>query len=226
MPSSTPTDTYTYTLSKLAYLKLILHAAKYPSLPVNGCLIGTKDTTKKTVEISDAVPLFHNGFPLVPMLETALEQIEVYCQRIGSSMVGYYCANELYSDTQLSTISAKVATKIDDAVDGGSVVLLVNNSKLKPGTSELAVLPFTSNYGSWKSLSPTSLITSTPVDSLTSSLQHHISQQTYHDVVDFDTHLDIMSMLAAPDSDKGSELKRVGGNVDWLRNAVVGKAVE
>ena len=62
-----------YTLSRRAIMKMILHAAKYPHRAVNGVIIGTV-ASDRSVEMVDAVPLFHSHLALAPMLETALFQ--------------------------------------------------------------------------------------------------------------------------------------------------------
>ena len=62
-----------YTLQQLPYLKVILHAAKYPLQPVMGVLIGTK-IEGPSITITDALPLFHSH-PLSPNVEIALQQV-------------------------------------------------------------------------------------------------------------------------------------------------------
>ncbi len=64
-------------LSAQAYIKIVLHAAKYPHCSVNGVLL-TEDSKKretKSVHIVDAVPFFHQALSLAPMLEVALTQV-------------------------------------------------------------------------------------------------------------------------------------------------------
>ena len=68
-------------MSLKAYAKLILHCCKYPHLSVNGVVIGSISKETQTVQIQDAIPLFHTGIGLAPMLEVALMQV-----RRGASM--------------------------------------------------------------------------------------------------------------------------------------------
>lgn len=63
------------TLSPLAYLKVVLHAAKYPANTVVGLLVGTVDATSSTCTISDAIPLVHAWTDLAPMTEAALQLV-------------------------------------------------------------------------------------------------------------------------------------------------------
>jgi hypothetical protein len=62
-----------YSLDSLAYLKVILHAAKYPASTVTGLLVGTVTANKVTVQ--DAIPLLHHWTPLSPMMEAGLQLV-------------------------------------------------------------------------------------------------------------------------------------------------------
>ena len=78
-----------YTLSSLAYTKLVLHCTKYAVLAVNGIVIGKiadtikdkensadEDASSTNVIIEDAIPLFHGtGVYLEPMTLIALQQV-------------------------------------------------------------------------------------------------------------------------------------------------------
>lgn len=59
-------------ISATAYLKVILHACRYPSRSILGVLLGSvaKDGS---VEVSDAIPAFHSN-PLAPALEICFLQ--------------------------------------------------------------------------------------------------------------------------------------------------------
>lgn len=60
-----------YKFSERAYAKMILHAAKYPHLAVNGVLLASKAEGK----IVDAIPMFHQCLFVTPMVEIALMQV-------------------------------------------------------------------------------------------------------------------------------------------------------
>lgn len=62
-------------LSPLAYLKVVLHAAKYPANTVIGLLVGTVDAASSTCTVSDAIPLVHAWTDLSPMTEAALQLV-------------------------------------------------------------------------------------------------------------------------------------------------------
>ena len=69
-------------LSRRAYVKPLLHAAKYPHCAVNGLLLAErqKHRDSKIVKLTDAIPLFHSSLTLAPMMEVALTMV-----RIGDS---------------------------------------------------------------------------------------------------------------------------------------------
>lgn len=80
------------TLDSAALLKILLHGAKYPAAPINGLLLGTAtqsaggtesaaETGDASLQIVDAVPLFHSFLHLSMPLETALLQVS-QCGRI------------------------------------------------------------------------------------------------------------------------------------------------
>lgn len=60
-------------ISHKAYLKPLLHAAKYPTTAVNGVFLA--DASHQTV---DAVPFFHFWNTLSPMLEVAMTQVPFF----------------------------------------------------------------------------------------------------------------------------------------------------
>jgi hypothetical protein len=61
-------------LKRKAYVKPLLHAAKYPHCAVNGVLLAEQQKHKedKVLKLVDAVPLLHTSLTLTPMIEVAL----------------------------------------------------------------------------------------------------------------------------------------------------------
>lgn len=71
-------DTEPYHLSTVAHVKVLMHALKYGSGSVNGFLLveeGKKGSREERMDIVDAIPLFHLGHGLTPMIEVALLQV-------------------------------------------------------------------------------------------------------------------------------------------------------
>ena len=73
-------------LSRKAYVKPLLHAAKYPHCAVNGLLLAErqKHRDSKILRIIDAIPLFHSSLTLAPMMEVALTMVHISeCRKIN-----------------------------------------------------------------------------------------------------------------------------------------------
>ena len=66
---------YSYSMSLKAYSKIVLHCCKYRNVAVNGVVIGSISKETQTVQVQDAIPLFHSGIGLAPMLEVSLTQV-------------------------------------------------------------------------------------------------------------------------------------------------------
>ena len=60
----------------LAYLKVILHASKFPYATVTGLLLGTQ--AAGVVTITDAIPLLHHWTDLSPMMEAGLQLVRSF----------------------------------------------------------------------------------------------------------------------------------------------------
>ncbi|RKO90293.1 hypothetical protein BDK51DRAFT_20716 [Blyttiomyces helicus] len=188
-----------HSLDDRAYLKLILHAAKFSVNPVCGLLVGKKSAEGNLV-VEDSIPLFHST-PLSPTLAIALQQTATYCSQTGTQIVGFYCANELASDLSISPSSGKIASKIDEMLGGASLLLLLPLATLFAGTSDPLLLQLANSS------------TPLPLHRLSASADikevalRHITDRTYASLHDFDSHLDNTSL-------------------DWLFNAKVTKAIQ
>ncbi|DBA95771.1 hypothetical protein WJX77_000427 [Trebouxia sp. C0004] len=127
-----------YVCDQSAILKILLHSAKYPAASVNGVLLGRVKSDQKTVEIVDAIPLLHSFLSLAPALETALVQVSSYAkQQQDLELVGYYHANERFSDTDLGTPARKVADKLYSN-NNVACTLLIDSSKLRSSLQKKA----------------------------------------------------------------------------------------
>lgn len=117
-----------------AYIKIILHAARYASQPVGGFLIGSQGT------ISDIgswnmkrflldlmfllVPIYHNH-PLAPLLEIAGAATE--SQKL--EIIGFYFANEYLDEDAIPLYITKIEKTIFDR-RGSAVLLQVKNKSI------------------------------------------------------------------------------------------------
>ena len=62
-------------ISARAYVKMSLHAARYPHAAVNGLLLAPAPRSGECLCLADCVPLFHSHLALSVMLEVALNQV-------------------------------------------------------------------------------------------------------------------------------------------------------
>lgn len=113
----------TYDVSDAAYSKILMHAAKFPSRPVCGVLLGN-DTDGK-VQILDSLPLFHN-YPLAPALEASMMIVEQYTKESKTRIVGCYWANELEGDTSIHRTAKKLGEQIGRECKNACIVVLDN----------------------------------------------------------------------------------------------------
>ncbi|CAB4443664.1 unnamed protein product [Rhizophagus irregularis] len=183
-----------YIINKEAYLKIILHACKYPSSTVNGVLlaqeeVGNDDSNK--IIIADAVPLFHHWNTLTPMLEVGLQQIEIYAERNKLNIIGYYHANERVDDNKLPPFGQKIASKILENFNINAISLLVQNSKLSPENPEIAIMPYIFKENQWrpdtKAFSSNFALDNNDLPKLVSS---SICKKHFEYLYDFDEHLE------------------------------------
>jgi hypothetical protein len=112
-----------YVLSTKAYQNMILHAAKYPSLAVGGLLIGSKSERK----VLEAIPIVHSQFLPTPLVQVAIEQVEIYSKRKGMQIIGVYFANEANVDVLIPSSIEAICNEIDTSIGGGSIIIRVCN---------------------------------------------------------------------------------------------------
>ncbi|KAL7411792.1 hypothetical protein BDY24DRAFT_394893 [Mrakia frigida] len=193
--SITPTS---YSISPLAYTKIIVHAAKYPSSLVNGVLIGSQSGS--TVSVVDAIPLLHHWTSLSPSMEIGLELAEFHASSQSLLIVGYYQGNEKLDDTAFSITGTKVADKIKSRFPGAFAVT-INNELL--ATSSNALIPHLSPTPSkWTPFSSSTSFSLTDPSSPTRALtlvKNNSNNGVLVKFGDFDDHLEDVS-------------------IDWLNN--------
>ncbi|XP_053680725.1 ER membrane protein complex subunit 8/9 homolog [Anopheles nili] len=109
-----------------AYCKIMLHAAKYPHLAVNGLLLA--ENGKPSV-IVDAVPLFHQCLHVSPMAEVALIQVESKAVKKNQQIVGYYVGCENFYDNHFDRAPGiRIADKIAEQCSDACVAVIDNRA--------------------------------------------------------------------------------------------------
>lgn len=185
-----------FQISAKAYAKIVLHCCKYPHRAVNGVVIGLfSDKDQGTgVLIQDAVPLFHQNLSLAPMLEVALRQVDVYSEKKGLVIVGYYHANERMDDNEPNDTAQLIAGKIARNVKSSNkaCLLMVNNAKV--GQKDQICLKLMTRVESenrWKDHKEFALVGGVAAQERVHSL---VKARTFEKLVDFDNHLDNIEM--------------------------------
>jgi len=130
----------TYTISRLTYLKVLLHAAKYPTCTVNGVLLTASSPGAADVVVSDAVPLLHHWTSLSPMMEIGLDLVGGYAEDAGLRMIGYYEASERADEKSIGPVGDRVVAKIK-ATSSDAVAFVLDAEALSMG--EAGLLPYT-----------------------------------------------------------------------------------
>ncbi|KAJ7556746.1 hypothetical protein O6H91_05G096400 [Diphasiastrum complanatum] len=198
-----------YQIEQTAYVKLVLHALKHRTSAVNGILIGRLNASTKssdiapesavssTVEIVDAVPLFHGQIGLLPMLELALLQVDEYLtsSKEDHIVVGYYHANELFDDYELNGIARKISDQLARYYPQACCLLLDNRllEALPKESSRKPVLQLYTRDATrgWRLATSSDLVLKEPTAN--GILNDFILDGKDQLVVDFDEHLDDVS---------------------------------
>ncbi|KAM4706653.1 ER membrane protein complex subunit 9 [Discoglossus pictus] len=173
--------------STRVYVKMCLHAARFPHCTVSGVLLGRRG--EGCVTLSDCVPICHLYLPLSLSQEVALMQIDSWSALQGLFIAGFYQANSGLRDTSPSCAATRTASLISEYQED-AVLIMMNNERLSlsPGIPPLTVLHQNSSkqwvpkektlvmWGHWEE---TQRIT-----------RQLLEAKAYNKLVDFDTHLD------------------------------------
>jgi hypothetical protein len=168
-----------FTLHFAAFVKPLLHAAKYPTSTVTGVLLATQDTC----DLVDAIPLFHQFNHLSCMLDVALDQIALYCKHHKLRIAGMYQAN-----ASLDTHPHPTTTKIMHSLGDSAVLLMVDVKRYNDAPN----MPFQPYIIKDRQLKKSGQDVSFVLGhtALPSLVRTAIDQDAYLNVVDFDAHLD------------------------------------
>ncbi|XP_011503236.1 PREDICTED: ER membrane protein complex subunit 8/9 homolog [Ceratosolen solmsi marchali] len=180
------------TFSGRAYAKIILHAAKYPHCAINGLLLG-KQNNSNELQIIDVAPLFHICLHVTPMSEVALTMVEQLALNQGLIIAGYYLANENINDTSTDKpahrgISEKIVEHFNHAL-----IAVVDNKKMTVGMNMNSLKISQYLDGKWKFKDPSSINYEGGAN-LLEATYHLIRRKEYRNLVDFDNHLDNISL--------------------------------
>ncbi|ORX46813.1 UPF0172-domain-containing protein [Hesseltinella vesiculosa] len=163
----------------------LLHAAKYPSSSVCGLLLG-KIENNTVHSIEAAVPLFHHWTTLTPMLESALQQVELFAAKQGQQIVGLYQGNQRADDTVLPDHTVKLANAIRDRSKAAMVLMIDNQHLNELSTGQIGYKCYGYQELQWRTGNVTIDVTQ---DQITKTKQW-LNTCAYRRIVDMDDHLE------------------------------------
>ncbi|XP_022175083.1 ER membrane protein complex subunit 8/9 homolog [Myzus persicae] len=205
--------------STLAYCKMVAHAAKYPHCEVNGLLVAENSTKGDKLVIVDTVPLFHQCLHVSPMSEIALMQIDQSASTCNMYIAGYYLANETLDDLSYDKPAHKIMDKIVEH-ETDVCMVVINNRLMELNQKESALLVHTQDDGKWKRLNNSNV----QIENVTlAAASAVLQQQLYNNLVDFDNHLDNLS-LDWLNTEFSNCVERTSGH-DMGRRLMINKSV-
>uniref|UniRef100_A0A0K8TR42 MPN domain-containing protein n=1 Tax=Tabanus bromius TaxID=304241 RepID=A0A0K8TR42_TABBR len=177
-----------FEISSCTYIKMILHAAKYPHCSINGVLLASKDSSKGKTRIIDAVPLFHQCLHVSPMAEIALIQIEAFAAERNLYIAGYYAASENFNETSIEKVPGiKIAEKIYENYSSACLIIIDNkNVSLRAERPAIKVWYNSENRWSRANFS----LDNTPYANTLETISDLLQKGAMKAIIDFDNHLD------------------------------------
>lgn len=126
----------TYTISDEAYLKSVLHSAKYVSA-VSGIFLGrreSKSDESTVVHIVDCLPLSHSPTTTfsTPLAEIALSLAKKLATKRQLDLVGIYFGNEVADDRSIGVVPTRLADHVRQSFGDETVLLMIEAPKLAP----------------------------------------------------------------------------------------------
>ena len=144
------------------------------------------------LRIEDAIPLFHICLHVSPMAEIALAMVDQYATSRGLVLAGYYLANETIHDLSTDKPAHRMADKIAENC-GNALLVVVDNKEVTLGmnANPLRVSQFVD--GKWKTKDISDVFYDKGVMH-TDALYSLLKAELYRNLVDFDNHLDDISL--------------------------------
>ncbi|XP_074090923.1 ER membrane protein complex subunit 9 isoform X2 [Macrotis lagotis] len=165
-------------ISARAYVKMCLHAARYPHAAVNGLLLAPAPRPGGCLCLSDCVPLFHSHLALSVMLEVALNQFTGGCMdpRLRSSALSP------------SPLALKIAGRIAEFFPG-AILIMLDNRKLVPQSRVPPIIVLETRDRRWVPKDK-NLVMWRDWEESRQLLRALLEGRAHQLLVDFDAHLD------------------------------------
>ncbi|MBN3304433.1 EMC9 protein, partial [Amia calva] len=174
-------------LSCMSYVKMFLHAGRFPACSVNGLLL-SPGPQGGSVCVSDCVPLLHSRLPLAPITELALQQVDVWCAQKKLRIVGYYQANASMTDSSPTPCAVKIADKIAEHYSN-AVLVMVQSAKMSMQERLPPIVVYERRDGHW-TLKDKQQIMLRHWEQTRAIANELLASGTHNLLVDFDSHLD------------------------------------
>ncbi|XP_077171804.1 ER membrane protein complex subunit 9 isoform X1 [Paroedura picta] len=176
-----------------AYVKMCLHAARYPYAAVSGLLLAQKRRATGTGQadclcITDCIPLFHTNLSLTVMLEVALNQIDIWSAESDLLLAGFYQANSGTDDKSPSPLAQKTAGRIAELY-GDAVLIMLDNHKFTNNPRVPPIIVLEQKDRQWVPKDK-NLIMWRDWESSRHICKSLLEAKAYSQLVDFDVHLD------------------------------------
>uniref|UniRef100_A0A0N5AUA7 MPN domain-containing protein n=1 Tax=Syphacia muris TaxID=451379 RepID=A0A0N5AUA7_9BILA len=164
------------------YLKMILHALKYPHCAVLGLIIGDESSISKCV---DAIPVIHESASLVTALEAALLSVLEFCERNSHTIIGVYFSNERYLDNGLDQFAQRAATKVA-LFCKKPILLQIDNSRLSADEESHALIAYEVASQNWTPIGVALCNEEAAIKAVRKAMQN----KCYRKIIDFENHLE------------------------------------
>mmetsp|Transcript_13328 Transcript_13328/g.13818 ORF Transcript_13328/g.13818 Transcript_13328/m.13818 type:complete len:202 (+) Transcript_13328:31-636(+) len=162
------------------YIKIILHASKYPSLPIIGLLLG-REENNNNISISNIFPVLHSS-PAGPLFDISLlSASEIFPD---TKVVGLYFGNDRIDSDAWPHYIEKLVKGIKD-INGTCLTFQIKNSLLE-NTDRLCLTCTQGSRGGQLEIQPNNL---TPV--FVNKILDDLLAENYHRrFQDFEDHSD------------------------------------
>jgi hypothetical protein len=178
-----------------AFCKVILHATKYPHHGINGILVkkaSSGDHSEKEITFCDCIPLLHMSKYVTPTMEIALAQVEQHCKRMNYEIAGYYQANQNLNDNSPDFVSQRIMDKLAEA-NPNVILVMVDNNQLDSNLDCAPFIMYQIADGKFKLKEAKVKLQPDQIGAL-SSVSALIQAKVYRNLVDFDNHLDDITL--------------------------------
>jgi hypothetical protein len=144
-----------------------------------------------SVEILDALPMFHQYNVGASLLQTAFLQADAHGKARDCEVCGYYTANERENERELAPLAKVVGHKVHSNCEQACVLLVDNNKIMQLGAEVPGLVCFTKENKSekWAPTEPGTIVLGDPARTA-AGLPHMVAEKVHRRLADFEMHLE------------------------------------